>query len=241
MSTFIDGSAGFAPRFNITGVATTLQSVVGATLSCWCAYTGGPSVNEQVICNVSTGINIAQARANLSLRHIVNFYRVSARRLDADPVVVLDSTTPISATPRHIVGVFEYNNQIARIYVNGVQEATIAVPGWVGATSATAALGVGLGGRADGNAAASILGLMSDVRAYSRALPAAEVANLYRTQGRDNNVQSLGNKFKLQGFALNAVMASTSDSVGTLAGAAVGFPTPLGSNFIAVNRRRRRR
>jgi Concanavalin A-like lectin/glucanases superfamily len=241
VSTFVNGAAGLAPRFSISGTATTLQGVTGATIACWCAYTGAPSVNEQVIVNVSTGLSLASARANISFRHQLGLYRASARRLDADAVVTVDSVTPISATPRHIAGVFEYNNQIARIYVNGVQEATIAVPGWTGATSATAALGAGLGGRADGNAASSMVGLASDALVFSRALSAAEIANLFYTQGRDNCNFGLGNKFRLQGFPLNAAMASTSDSVGTLVGTAVGAPTPLGSNYIAVNRRRRRR
>ena len=241
MSAFVNGSGGGAPRYSLTGTATTLQSVLGATLSCWCTYTGAPSVNEQVIVNVSTGLSLALARANLSFRHQAGVYRASARRLDADAAVIVDSLTPISATPTHVVGVFEYNNQIARIYINGVQEATVAVPGWTGATSATAALGAGLGGRADGNATSSMEGLVSDCRVYSRALDPAEIGALYIKQGRDANVFSLGNRFEMQGVPLNVAFPSCTDSVGALVGTAVGAPVPLGSNYISVPRRRRRR
>jgi hypothetical protein len=245
VSIFFQGNAGTAPRIGLSGPVTTLQGVAGATLAAWATFTGAPTVNEEAICNVSNGIAIASTRANISFRHQTGVYRASARRLDADPAVIVDSLTPISASPTHVVGVFEYNNQIARIYINGVQEATIAVPGWTGLTSATPSLGAAIGGRADGNPASSPTGLISDVLLYARALSASEIAALYRCQGRDNQYFGLGNRFRLQGVALNAIVGATgntSDSVGVAIGTPAGGPPQLlGSNYIAVNRRRRRR
>jgi Concanavalin A-like lectin/glucanases superfamily len=244
VSFFFQGDAGTAPRLTISGAASTLQGVAGATLAAWVAYTGPGSPDEEVIVNVSTGTNIAQARANLSCRHAIDRWRVSGRRLDADAVVTVDSTSPITAAPTHVCGVLEYTGQIARIYINGVEEATTAVAGWTGLSSATPALGAAIGGRADASAAASIQGLVGHVSVYSRALSAAEVMGLFVTQGRDNQYFGLGNRFRLQGIALAAAVPAggEADSVGTLAAIPAGGPPLLeGSNYMAVQRRRRRR
>lgn len=245
MSIFFQGNAGTAPRIGISGPVTTLQGVAGATVCAWATFSGAPTVQEEAIVNASTGINLAQTRANISFRHQTGVYRASARRLDADAVVFVDSLSPISAAPTFVAGVFEYTGQIARIYINGIQEATIAVPGWTGLTSATPALGAAIGGRADGNVASSPTGLISDAMVFARALSAAEIAGLYRCQGRGNNYFGRGNHFRLQGVALNASVAvsgNTSDSVGVAVGTPLGGPPLLlGSNYIAVNRRRRRR
>jgi hypothetical protein len=245
VSIFFQGAAGTAPRIGITGPVTTLQGVAGATLAAWATFSGAPTANEEAICNISNGLLITQTRANISFRHQSNVYRASARRLDADAVVIVDSVSPISAAPTFVCGVFEYTNQIARIYINAVQEATIAVPGWTGLTSVTPGLGAAIGGRADGNPPSSPTGLISDVMVFSRALSATEIAGLFRCQGRGNNYFGRGNLFRLQGVALNAIVAAsgnTSDSVGVAIGTPLGGPPQLlGANYIAVHRRRRRR
>lgn len=246
MSIFFQGQVGNAPRIGVTGPFTTLQGVAGSTLAAWVTFSGSPTAVEQGIINVATGTSIAQTRANISFRHQAGVYRASARRLDADPVVVVDSISPITFRATHVCGVFEYSNQIARIYINGVQEATIAVPGWTGLTSATPALAAAIGGRADGNVTSSTTGLVSDAMVFSRALSAGEVAGLFRCRGRGNNYFGRGNHIRLQGIAPNVPVTSAADTRDSVGGASAvtplgGPPDLLGANYIAANRRRRRR
>jgi Concanavalin A-like lectin/glucanases superfamily len=230
------------PRADIAaGSATTLQNVSAATLAGWVDYTGFPTAQEEVIVMVSNALSLASARANISLRHQTNVYRASARRLDADAVSIVDSTTVIQTVPTFVCGVFEYTNQIARIYINGVQENTLFIAGWTGNTSNTAALGAGIGGRADGNITSSITGIVSNVMCYSRALSAVEIMNLYMQRGRDSNYFGLGNRLRLQGVAPGGTLVTTPDSVGSATASAAGAPTPVYAEYLTVGRSRRGR
>jgi hypothetical protein len=78
---------------------------------------------------------------------------------------------------------------------------------------------------------------------FSRALNAAEIMGLYLCRGRGNNYFGRGNHFRLQGVPVGVVVAPTAvrDSMTVLAATPLGTPPLLGSNYIATNRRRRRR
>jgi len=223
---------------NLGGSFTALQNVTGATLTSWMTYNGGGGTEDQSV-YVSNGTSITSARANIGQRISSNVFRTSGRRLDADGVSIADSTTTLSATPRHVAGVFRYNAQQLQMFVDGVAQASVFVPGWTGSTSNTASLGASLGGRADG--ANTMNGRQGEVRLYSRALAAEEIASMYVSRGRDVNTFGLIHKWRMQGGFPGENLFSVLDSaIAKLNGTPTGFPFITFQEWLAAPRRRRR-
>ena len=219
------------------GSMSDLQNVSGATLCCWLTDNGGGGTENQAV-YLSNGSATTSARANIGVR-LGSAYRSSGRRLDADSVSIADSSTSPSSAVHHMAAVFRYSTQGLDTYIDGVLQTSTFVAGWTGNTSNTASLGGALAARADG--ANFHDGLISDARIYNRALSAGEIANLFRCRGRDNNVQGLVQKWKMQGGSPGAIFGAPPNSVSSLSGTPTGTPFILFDNYIAVNRRRRRR
>ena len=244
MTVFIDGTGGGGPRYSLAGSLAAAQNVAGATLSAWTSYFGGATTNEQIIAILSTGTSLASARAAITMRHSDGVFRASGRRLDADAVSVINGTTAISTTRRHICGVFNYAGGLLQLYVDGTLEGNLAVGGWAGNSSNTASLGAAIGGRPDGNATSSLdASEVDDVQIFSRALSATEVRNLALSRGHGNSAFGRFSKFGLKEqpeFVNNTPIYNSAISGGSAA--AVGTPTSVGGlSCISAGRRRRRR
>ena len=115
---FVLGSLQTAALTSSLGV---LRNITGCTLMTWINPTSTAGT-EKMMLFFSTGASATNARAAITMRMGTGF-RASARRLDANSVSSVDSTTvPTVGTLCHVCGVFEWNNTVMRIYVNGVQE-----------------------------------------------------------------------------------------------------------------------
>lgn len=171
------------------------QNVTGATLMAWLSVASTPS-SELMAVHFSTGSSTSNARLSLSYRGVETRWRVSARRLDANSVSSVNGTSaPSIGQVCHVCGVAEYSNQILRLYVNGVQENTLTITGWTGASSDTASQSARIG--STGTGASYYNGAVTDVRTYNRVLSADEIASIYRARGRDSGVSGLGDRWKL--------------------------------------------
>ena len=93
----------------------------------------------------------------------------------------IDSTTSYPAdgtTWMHVAAT--YDGTTMRLYINGVQDGSVAGP----ASIVTNALGLGIGAQPDG--VSQLQGALDDIRLYGRALSAAEIAGTCRAPGRQH-------------------------------------------------------
>lgn len=226
--------------FDLGAALPALQNVAEATLVCWATYNGG-SVTEDRLISFANGLSEANARATITQRHNAGgVHRVAGRRTDAEAVNAIDGTTVASTTKRHVVGVFRYSTGSMTLYVDGVQEATLAIGSWTGNTDNTASLGAALGGRSDG--IGTLNGLLEGCRVYTRALSAQEISNLFNARGGDGNVVGLVHRWQLQNGAPGATNNGAIDAgIGARNGTPTGTPFITFQNWLARSHRRRTR
>lgn len=233
-ATFVVGSTQYATLSSSLG---DLRNVTGGSLCAWVKPTTFPTT-ERFILNFSTGTSTSRSRLSLSMRASGSSFRTSARRLDANAVTSLDSTSALVAgTLYHVCAVAEYSNAILRLYINGVQNNSVAIAGWTGATSDTASLAATMAARTSTD---SINGVLDDVRVYNRVLSANDVASIYWGGGRDTVVNGMVERWKFMDGALGAVLGTTR-SIGSNQGGAVSVNSPVFSEALKVVPRRRRK
>lgn len=162
---------------------------------CWVNLQGTLPTTETIIMYFSTGTTTTSIRFGVSFRGQITRFRAAARRLDANSVSTVDGTTaPVSGTLYHVCAVAAFNSTALRIYVNGVQENSITIAGWTGATSNTASLSAYI---ASNNTGSYFTGIITDARTYNRALSAQEVLNIYGARGRDSVVDGMQDRWKM--------------------------------------------
>lgn len=153
-----------------------------------------------------------------------------------DGTTSLDSIGSVSTgTLYHVCAVAEWTNQILRLYINGVQNNSVAVAGWTANCSNTASTAATIGGRS----AEYIDATLDDLRAYNRVLTPNEVANIFGARGRDTVVNGMVERWKLMNASIGSSMG-TSPSIGSNQGGAVGSNSPLiAASLSTVTRARR--
>lgn len=109
-------------------------------------------------------------------------------------VTVAGTTTLAIGTTYHLVGVRDSAAGLLRIYVNGVQENTVAA----GAAPSASANALRIGNQAALDRAFD--GYLEDVRFYNRALSAAEVQELYLARGRDKIFNGLQARWPMKEY-----------------------------------------
>jgi len=230
---FVLGSLQTAALTSSLGV---LRNITGCTLMTWINPTSTAGT-EKMMLFFSTGASATNARAAITMRMGTGF-RASARRLDANSVSSVDGTTvPTVGTLCHVCGVFEWNNTVMRIYVNGIQENSLTIAGWTGSSSDTDSSTARMAGRAASDSGTNIGGVLDDVRVYNRALTAQEVQIIANSRGRDSIVNGMVERWKLQHASVGSDMG-TAPSIGSNQGGAVGNSTPLIVAALNVSTRR---
>jgi hypothetical protein len=159
-------------------------------------------------------------------------------------VSIVDSVSGFATgTLRFIAVRLDYDGQSIQIFVDGVLNNTTAVAGWVGNTSNTTSAGMSVGARADANNFAD--GLAMDARVYARTLSAIEIQNLFGQRGKDGNVVSIQNRYKMTeqppGTAAAGAGLIKDSGPRKRNGTPVNTPTYATRWLIQSNRRRRRR
>lgn len=234
-ATFVLASNQTAALSSSLGV---LQNIAGATLMTWVkpvTLTG----TERMMLYFSTGTANNSSRAAITMR-IGTGFRCSGRRLDADTVQTVDSTTvPATGTIYHVAGVLDWTNTALRIYVNGVQENSVTVAGWTGNSSNTASLGAQMACRTAGDNATEIDAILDDPRVYNRVLTANEIQDIASARGRDAVVNGMVERWKLMDNSTGSAI-TTARSIGSNQGGAVAANSPLYSAALNTSTRRRR-
>jgi hypothetical protein len=221
-------------RLTLSSSLSTFQNVTGGTCMCWVSLQGTLPTTETLIMYFSTGTVTTSVRFGISFRGQITRFRAAARRLDANSVSTVDGTTaPVSGTTYHVCAVAEFNNAIMRIYVNGVQENTVAIAGWTAATSNTASLSAYI---ASNNTGSYLTGIITDARTYNRALTAQEVFNVYGAKGRDSIVSGMQDRWKMVDGPPGA--NGTPQSIGLLQGWASQTNNPLYADNLGISSRR---
>lgn len=221
-------------RLTLSSSLATFQNVTGGTIMCWVNLQGTLPTTETLIYIYSVN-GSGSARFSLSFRGQLTKFRTSARRLDADSVTTVDSTTTVVAgTLYHICAVAEFNNTALRLYVNGVQENSATIAGWTAATSNTASTSAYVASNSTGS---YFNGLVTDVRSYSRALTAQEVLNVYGGRGRDSVVLNMQDRWKMAGDPPGS--NGTPQSIGLLQAWASQTNNPLYAENMGISSRRR--
>jgi Concanavalin A-like lectin/glucanases superfamily len=114
---------------------------------------------------------------------------------------ITSATSPQIGVWYHVVGVFDDNANMLRIYINGVQESSATWNGAIGTASLTST-GLVLGRRGKDNISGRdyVNGLIDDVRIYNRALSNDEIKRLYKIGAtfKVNTSQNLNNNNSLQ-------------------------------------------
>lgn len=117
--------------------------------------------------------------------------RAGGRALDSDSFKTIDSSASVLDTNlHHVVIVFDYQNDSAYIYIDGVLDVSDTNMGWTaGNCSNTAPAEADVGGANSlGNAADANF---HDFRGYKRALTAKEVMTIYASEGKDGIIDGL--------------------------------------------------
>jgi hypothetical protein len=215
---------------NLGSSLTSFNNVTEATIMAWVQLSSLPS-SDLTIMAFSTSNSTSTARCSILYRGPSSVFRAVGRRQVYDSSVTVSSTTiPTSSEIYHVCAVFQYNAQILRMYINGIQESTTVAPTWTGATSASNSLRARIA--ATGSGASFFNGAITDARTYNRALTSQEIYNIYTSRGRDTIVVGLLDRWKLmQGPPGSVINIGDPRSVGSLQGIA----TPLGSPTWAEN------
>lgn len=222
-------------RLTLGGSLSTFKNVTGGTCMCWVNLQGTLPLTETILMYFSTGTTTTSVRLGISFRGQSTRFRVSARRLDANSVSSLDGTTaPVAGTLYHVCGVAEFNSTSLRIYVNGVQENSLSVASWSGATSNTASLSAYI---ASNNIGSYVTALITDVRTYNRALTAQQIFNIYGSRGRDSIVQGMQDRWKMVDNSVGS--SGNPQSIGLLQGVASQTNNPLYADNMGISSRRR--
>lgn len=168
-------------------------------------------------------------------------YRVSSRRLDADSLSTVDSTTaPVAGNLVHLCGTYGWTTGEMTVYVNGVQENSISIPAWNGNSSNTVAGGGTVCVRPDHTSLTLSNAYIDDLRLYQRELTATEVQIITTARGRDSVVNGLFDRWKLMDGATSSIISTTA-SIGSNQGVATsqGSPTYYNALFTVTRKRRR--
>lgn len=215
-----------------------LRNVSGGSLSLWFKATSFPASGERFLLVLANGLSGTSSRLSLSIRPPGSVFRTSSRRLDADAVTSLDSTgvTLTTGVIYHLCAVAEWGSGNLRLYINGVQNNSVAIGGWTGNSSNTASVAATMGTR---SASENVDGVMDDARVYNRALTVNEVMNIYISKGRDTVVNGMVDRWKLMNNSVGSAMG-TCPSIGSNQGGAVAVNTPLIAASLGIVTRSRR-
>ena len=177
-STWVNGKIGQAVSFDGTGDYATVSHNPGLnmtnaiTMATW--VRPGRATTQELITKATNGatngyqLALAQSgTAATSQRAFVRFNQVASTDTYR---VSATSTYPIDGTWMHVAAT--YDGAMIRLYINGVQEATL--PATVAIATNTLPLSFG----AEANGARALQGAMDDIRLYSRALSASEISAL---------------------------------------------------------------
>lgn len=231
--TFVNASSQYLAISSSLGAA---QNVAGNTVSMWVRPSGVATAYAMVYWTIS-GANNA-ARLSLSIQTSPVLYRFTGRRAVAEGSQNINSTTtPASGTLVHLCGVAGWTTQQLRLYVNGVQENSVAPATWTANSENTASQVARIASRGDSTAAGYFQGTLDDVRIYQRVLSAQEVMNLYMARGADSIVNGLYDRWKIIGGTTGSVIG-TVPSIGSNQGSAVATNSPTFAESIAKTRTR---
>ncbi|HSI20580.1 MAG TPA: LamG domain-containing protein [Verrucomicrobiae bacterium] len=137
------------------------------------------------------------------------------------------SSTGLTGKWMHVVAIFN-NTDVTQntLYINGVQQTLTQMAGTPVSRSVTSTVNVG---KWQGGGANRYLGSLDDIRVYSRAVTATEVAELY--QGKATSNTGLAAWWKLdEGTGTSVADSSGNGATGTLAGTPVwveGYSSPV--------------
>jgi len=170
-----------------TGLAL-LMSAPAATLSAW-IKPGNNNADQTVIAIARNGTSpTSEARAFLALRNFEIV--VGGRSLDIDSQQELVSSGhPLSVDQwHHVVGMINYVDRNARIFVDGEQTALGSLAVTATATSPTESACAAIGADADGQSH-RFNGVIDDVRVSRRTHTADWIRAEFQNQGLDSFVQ----------------------------------------------------
>ncbi|HUX77940.1 MAG TPA: LamG-like jellyroll fold domain-containing protein [Anaerolineae bacterium] len=213
------------------------QNATGATAMCWCSTESLPSA-----CLFAWSAN-----GDLSLRGILiqiddttDFYQAGGRRPDGTSFISGNASVGASVGAlTHVCGVYGYNTQSLICYVNGVNVGSQSPAGWTGAQTNSPSLAAAIGSPpAQTNTFYD--GRLADVRGYTRALSAEEVAIIYQSRGRDGIVDGLVNRWLLtEGYpGQSASGAGSVRDVAEYGDHGTPLNTPTWDEFLVAPRRR---
>lgn len=114
------------------------------------------------------------------------FYLGSAIRFDTGSGAQFTSGTLTNNTWNFISCVYDKNNNIKKVYINGVQAGSTSTIGSLATVGTNASIGNSSTNGAAG-AGNQIYGSLSDVRIYATALSADDILTLYKTSGIIDN------------------------------------------------------
>lgn len=162
----------------------SLQNVTGGTITAWVNVESNAA--DRYVAHFSAGTgSLDRTRLGLASNAAGEFFSF-ARRTDAEAVNIVTSVSTLTlGTWVHVATVAEYNNAILRIYINGVQDNTVAIAGWTGATSNTPSQQARICGRGDDAAGEVMDGRLDSVKIFNRALTANEILNEVGSRGKE--------------------------------------------------------
>jgi hypothetical protein len=217
---------------------TATQNQSGVSMCLWVQPVTLTGVERYLMAFTVNG-SLTSVRAALSVRSGIS-YRARSRRLDTDLVSIVDSTTvPATGTKAHICATYGWSTGAMVIYVNGVQENSLALGGWTGNSSNTIAGGSGIGSGPDHSSSTMTDAIFDDIRVYQRVLTANEIRNIASGKGRDSVVNGMFERWKLMGGAIGSIIG-TAASIGSNQGGAVATNSPVYSPALGTVTRRRR-
>jgi Concanavalin A-like lectin/glucanases superfamily len=207
----------------IGGTISALQNVPGATLMCWVRVNDFTNIHPFMQYSVNTP---TLRRANINVQ-TTGIPVAQGRRLDTDSLSTVDASTFGTLTVGqvyHIAGVFNYAGGSLSIYVNGALSNTTSVSGWTGNSSNTVSGAAGIG--TDTSFGTVVMsGSLSDCRVYNYAKSAGDIATIYYSFGRDNQIYGLVNRYKLDEMGAGQSGAAVLDDTGNNPGTATNTPT----------------
>ena len=142
--------------------------------------------NDRAIVSVANGLAGTFApRANLAVTNLAGTARLIANgnKLDGNTASgQISATALVIGQTYFVVGVLDFVNGSASVYINGVQDGLSVIPGWNGNSANTANRFAEIGSNANPTAfdRRYFPGVIDGVRIFNRALSASEVQKIYQ-------------------------------------------------------------
>ena len=212
----------------LPALSSAFQKVNGASLSIWLNAASAPSANMGIF-SFSTGTSASSNRMSLYTNLNLPAY-VNVRCADTDalqtPGISINNVLTLNVW-HHFAASCDFINQVCSIVVDGVVTySNVTLAGLsLGPTSNTPSLAAAIGGPTNG-AGSLFDGLLSDARAYNRALSQAEMQSIFYAKGNDCIVNGLVHRFIMKEYTDLTVMTNTPCALDVGALSLNGTPKP---------------